>query len=166
MFDPRTWLAYAKWGGIAIALTASHITAYRLGGSSARTELAELRQSYAEAGQQAEKSERAQERQWSERVNEASTHAQQQINALQDDLAASGRAADSLRAAAASAARRARTNSCAPAPVAGEPDSDPIGVLADVLGRADARAGILAEQADRLRIAGESCERSYDALKP
>lgn len=42
----------------------------------------------------------------------------------------------------------------------------PIGVLADVLGRCDARAGRLAEIADRARIAGELCERSYDALTP
>lgn len=44
--------------------------------------------------------------------------------------------------------------------------ADPIGVLADVLGWCDARAGRLAEIADRARIAGKLCERSYDALTP
>jgi hypothetical protein len=36
--------------------------------------------------------------------------------------------------------------------------------VADVLGRADERAGELAEYADRARIAGQQCERDYDAL--
>ncbi|MCT9074912.1 DUF2514 family protein [Cupriavidus gilardii] len=41
---------------------------------------------------------------------------------------------------------------------------DPLGVLADVLSRADRRAGILAEYADAARIAGHACERAYAAL--
>lgn len=41
---------------------------------------------------------------------------------------------------------------------------DALDLLADVLGRADERAGELAEYADRARIAGEQCERDYDAL--
>ena len=41
---------------------------------------------------------------------------------------------------------------------------DPIGVLANVLGRADDRAGILAAYADSARIAGQTCERQYDSL--
>lgn len=44
------------------------------------------------------------------------------------------------------------------------PAGDPIGVLADVLRRADGRAGILAAYADSARIAGQQCERDYDAL--
>lgn len=47
----------------------------------------------------------------------------------------------------------------------GEAAGDPIGVLADVLSRADERAGVLADYADRARIAGLACERSYDALR-
>lgn len=43
-----------------------------------------------------------------------------------------------------------------------EPDA--LGVLADVLGRVDERAGILAKAADAAHIAGLACERSYDAL--
>lgn len=54
----------------------------------------------------------------------------------------------------------------ASAPVAGggAPAADPLGVLADVLGRADDRAQSLAAYADQARIAGLACERSYDAL--
>lgn len=38
------------------------------------------------------------------------------------------------------------------------------GVLADLLRRADERAGILAKHADEARAAGLQCERSYQAL--
>jgi len=41
--------------------------------------------------------------------------------------------------------------------------ADAIGVLADVLGRADARAGVLAAFADRAHAAGLACEADYDA---
>ncbi|WP_454752562.1 DUF2514 family protein [Cupriavidus necator] len=47
---------------------------------------------------------------------------------------------------------------------AGQAAGDPIGMLADVLSRADQRAGILAEYADAARIAGKACERAYDSL--
>lgn len=42
---------------------------------------------------------------------------------------------------------------------------DAIGVLADVLGRCDARAGILAAFADEAHAAGLACERNYDAAR-
>lgn len=45
------------------------------------------------------------------------------------------------------------------------PAASPGLVLADVLGRIDARAGELAEFADRAAIAGSACERSYDSLR-
>ena len=41
---------------------------------------------------------------------------------------------------------------------------DAIGVLADVLGRADRRASFLASYADAARAAGLKCEADYDAL--
>ncbi|MGU7780544.1 DUF2514 family protein [Burkholderia sp. PU8-34] len=52
-----------------------------------------------------------------------------------------------------------------PAATAGSPATgDALVLLADVLGRADDRAGELAEYADRARIAGQQCQRDYDAL--
>ncbi|MEN5305330.1 DUF2514 domain-containing protein [Pseudomonas sp. TWI628] len=39
-------------------------------------------------------------------------------------------------------------------------------VLSDLLARSDARAGELAQAYDRARIAGQQCEREYDALIP
>lgn len=45
-----------------------------------------------------------------------------------------------------------------------EATADAIGVLADVLGRADERAGILAAAADQARARGGACERAYDTV--
>lgn len=78
-------------------------------------------------------------------------------------------AADRDRAAVAASRLRDRLvaiqRSSDPAPVAaGETAGDPIGVLANVLGRADDRAGKLAEYADAARTAGQACERAYDSL--
>lgn len=72
-----------------------------------------------------------------------------------------GRAADRLRNAANAIARTCEGASTADV---GAPTGDHIGVLADVLGRADKRAGELADIADARYIAGRACERAYDAL--
>lgn len=99
------------------------------------------------------------------------THAQEahgeEVAALRLDLdRARDRAAvesGRVRDAAAAAAARARAQCADPAAAnLGTPAGDPIGVLADVLGRADARAGIVEELADRRYIAGRACEREYD----
>lgn len=74
------------------------------------------------------------------------------------DLDAAGRDLRVRLGAAVAAARAAAAAGSAPA-------GDPIGVLADVLVRADDRAAILAAYADSARVAGLACERSYDALK-
>jgi hypothetical protein len=53
---------------------------------------------------------------------------------------------------------------CAAAPGDSAPAFDASRMLADVLSRIDERAGVLAEYADAAHIAGQACERSYDAL--
>jgi len=77
------------------------------------------------------------------------------------DAAANASDAAGLRRQLANytASVRHSTAVCASAPA-----GDPIGVLADVLSRADERAGKLAQFADAAHIAGLACERSYDAL--
>jgi hypothetical protein len=76
-----------------------------------------------------------------------------------------GRDADQLREQNAAGARRwgaaLRDSPTLDQCAAG---GDAIGVLADVLGRADRRAGQLAEVADTARSRGLKCERDYDAL--
>lgn len=78
------------------------------------------------------------------------------------DAAAARSAADRLREYAAGLAAAA---ACDPAPAAaGASAAGPGLLLAELLGRADQRAGVLAEYADQARIAGLACERAYDAL--
>jgi hypothetical protein len=95
------------------------------------------------------------------RMEESHERALEELARLRIDRAAADAAGRDLRVrlgAAVAAARAAAAAGSAPA-------GDPIGVLADVLVRADDRAAVLADFADRSRAAGLACERSFDALK-
>ncbi|RQZ58034.1 DUF2514 family protein [Burkholderia cepacia] len=84
----------------------------------------------------------------------------QRTDALADAFAARA-AAGSLQQRVDQLVAAARHSAAATgSPAAG----DALDLLADVLSRADQRAGDLAEYADRARIAGQQCERDYDAL--
>ena len=97
------------------------------------------------------------------------THAQE-VKTLHLDL---GRARDRaalesrrVQNAANAAADRARAQCANTTPSELRPPADdPIGVLANVLGRADARAGELADVAEQRGIAGRACERAYDEAR-
>ena len=155
---------------LAVALSAS---AWQLGSARDALEKEKLERA-AELSDRREAARKAEE---VERVEE--TRRQTALENLTHELAKSKealRAADararsastSLRAAVQSAAARGRqscSNTSATSRRAGEQNSDPIGVLADVLGRADTRAGILAAHADELRATGRACEAYADSLK-
>ena len=125
---------------------------------------ADRRATDAESQRLAERAQRTEEQRRAAAVTKEAIDAQARITTLEDDLRGARAAADGLREVAAGAAGRARTGACTAAAGPGQPGADPLGLLVDVLGRADQRAGELAEYADRLRIAGIACERSYDAL--
>lgn len=98
-------------------------------------------------------------------IDKVRQDAEKQIAMAESDAAAASAAADSLH----EQARRleARANQCAGNPAASQPGqatAQPGVVLADVLRRADERAGELAAAYDRSRAAGLACERAYDAL--
>lgn len=108
---------------------------------------------------------RAQENQWAKAQEENARETANQITAARADADDARRAGDRLQQRVAALVASARAAAAHPgAGPAVAPAGDPIGVLADVLGRADTRAGILAEYADAARVAGASCERDYDAL--
>lgn len=127
--------------------------------STYNAEKAQAAEKHAEAVEQA----RAEERRRVLVVQEVADAAQTQLDQAQADAGRARDAAERLRQRVAQLVAAAR-NPTAPRP--GQAADDPIGVLADVLGRADQRAGVLAEYADRARIAGHACERAYDALTP
>lgn len=91
------------------------------------------------------------------------------------DLEISRARADRDRAAAAAGSLRGQLAAFVAAvarPAAGDPAAagerqaagSAVDLLADLFGRADARAGELAAALDESRAAGLQCERSYDAL--
>jgi hypothetical protein len=90
--------------------------------------------------------------------------AQIQADAARADAAAAAHARDALRVQLDAFVRAHRGPVDPGAAGGGSAASDPIGVLADVLSRADERAGVLAGVADQRGIAGAACERAYDAL--
>ncbi|MGN5081769.1 DUF2514 family protein [Aeromonas sp. 31P] len=91
--------------------------------------------------------------------------AEQDIARAEADAAAANAVAGSLREQARRLASRA--SQCAGNPgtaQGGSAAGQSALVLADLLSRADARAGELAAAYDRARAAGLACERAYDAL--
>ncbi|HDR9176316.1 DUF2514 family protein [Burkholderia vietnamiensis] len=152
ILDPRVWLAFI----VTLAITAGGC--YFKGhadGTRAATTAAQKAQLAAVVAARAEEQRRTAAQ--SEVARDAN---QQRTAALADAFAA--------RAAAGSLQQRVDQLVAAtrhPAASAGSPSAgDALDLLADVLGRADERAGDLAEYADRARIAGQQCERDYDAL--
>lgn len=165
-----TW-ALGNWRLIAVAavlallgLQTVRLADQRTDTATARKDLADYKAAQQEARILADRAQRTEEQRRAAAVAQEASDAQTRISALEDDVRRAGAAADGVRDAAAGAASRARARACPAATGPGQPGDDPIGLLVDVLGRVDQRAGELAEYADRLRIAGVACERSYDAL--
>ncbi|MFM4808558.1 DUF2514 family protein [Aeromonas hydrophila] len=113
----------------------------------------------------AEKDAREEELRRQSSINKVREDAEKQIAlAERDALAASDAAAGVLEQAKRLAARAGKCPGNPSTTKPGTPATEPGVVLADVLGRADARAGELAAAYDRSRAAGLACERAYDAL--
>lgn len=146
--------------------THNRLQAERLAHQTTRT-------TYAEKVAAAER-QRADEESKRRKAEQELTHAQedhaQEVAAIHLDLdrarARAGVESGRVRDAAAAAAQRARAQCAGPAAAdLGTPASDPIGVLGRVLAEIDDYAGVVAEFADRGRIAGRACEREYDAAR-
>lgn len=161
----RAWLAL----GLAAALAFGGFTVYRAGkgaGSAekqAKWDKAELASSRADVEAAMVNAKETQRRLDRQKANQDAHD--KELAAARGDASLNAAAADRLREQNAVTAKRWRDalsnpttgGQCAAA-------GDAIGVLADVLGRADQRAGILASYADTARAAGLKCERDYDSL--
>jgi len=132
----------------------------------AQTELADTKTKAAQAAQKAEEDARTEETRRQAEKQEVIDHARQETAAAQAAAHDADAAAASLRSRLATYVTAVRKATSNPSAASGsETTSDPLGVLADVLSRADQRAGVLAAYADSARIAGQACERSYDGLQ-
>ncbi|XEI31175.1 DUF2514 domain-containing protein [Aeromonas veronii] len=119
----------------------------------------------AKAKAKAELKAREEEQRRQASIDKVRDDAEKQIARAESDALAARDAADGvLEQAKRLAARAGKCPSNPSATQSGTTATEPGVVLADVLGRADARAGELAAAYDRSRAAGLACERAYDAL--
>jgi hypothetical protein len=158
---------------VAALMLASAAGGAWVSGALWAADLAEAKQVHAEAlaaiehrQTQAQAQARSEEQRRQTALEGIRTDASKQIEQAQADAAAATAWANSLQQQAARVAARPSCTTGNPGAALGSPSANaPALLLADVLSRIDARAGELAATADRARIAGEACERSYDALK-
>jgi hypothetical protein len=130
---------------------------------SARWDKQAEQQATAKANAELKAREEEQRRQAS--IDKVRDDAEKQIALAESDALSARDAADGvLEQAKRLAARAGKCPSNPSATQSGAPTTEPGVVLADVLVRADARAGELAAAYDRSRAAGLACERAYDAL--
>ncbi|WP_390342390.1 DUF2514 family protein [Variovorax boronicumulans] len=170
--DLKTGALWALGLALAAALAAAawqgrQAAAARADAATVRADFADYRATAAESARLAEKAERQEEERRHLAQGKALDEERARTSAARADadgyLAAAGRLQSRLDAAVA-AARAARAKSAAAG--GSSATADPIGVLADVLVRCERRVGLLAAYADKARIAGATCEASYDALTP
>ena len=161
-----TWLL-ANWKLVAIGvvLAISHAFAWRQGGAPAREDLAEYKQAQAEARLLADRAQRAEETRRQANTDKEARHGQERIAAVEMERDAARADGDRLRDAIRAATSGARPNPGSASGGPGKPLADPIGVFAELLERADRRAESVSGYADRLRVAGETCERYGDGLQ-
>ncbi|HGL4259589.1 DUF2514 family protein [Burkholderia dolosa] len=139
--------------GIAAGAGVAHLVGAR--------EIADMKADASKAQTKAVEAARAEEQRRTAAQSEIAKDANQQRTAALADAFAARAAAGSLQQRVDQLVAAARhSTAAAGSPAAG----DALDLLADVLGRADEAAGELAEYADRARIAGQQCERDYDAL--
>lgn len=154
---------------VLLALLASYWGVYQHGRSVERAEAAtatakrdsgdRLAEIIGERGARQEEQRRAQAQE------EARAHAQEQRTTADAGAAGADAAGQRLRD---EAGKLAATVSCpgtdSAAIARGQAATRAAMVLSDLLARADTRAGELAKAYDQARIAGQLCERSYNAL--
>ncbi len=152
LLDPRLWLAFI----VSLAITAGGCY-FKGHADGVRTTTVAAQKAQIAAVTAA----RAEEQRRPAAQSEIANNANQQRTAAIAEAFAARAAAGSLQQRVDQLVAAARH----PAASSGGPAAgDPLDLLADVLGRADQRAGELAEYADRARIAGQQCERDYDSL--
>lgn len=168
--DLKTPLLWVLGLGLAAALATAGIERTR--GASARTdaakarqELAEFRGTMAESGRLAERAQRTQEQTWRTRVDGVIQDGQKTIGVYRAAADRAGAAERKLRDEVTAYRAAIRAASAATgAASGGTAATDPLDLLADLFGRADARAGDLARIADERGSAGTICERHADAV--
>ncbi len=161
----------SPWVGLAagLVLVASHWAAYEHGRSVEQAQAGQVSAKRDSGDRLAEvlgeRGARQQEHQRAQAQEEARAHGHEErsiANAGAVDADASGQRLRDDGAKFAAAVSCPSTDTAAVA--RGQAATRAAMVLSDLLTRADARAGELAKAYDQARIAGEQCQREYDAL--
>jgi hypothetical protein len=151
---------------VCVVLLAGAVTAWRSSLIAQGDAQGEARERAAEVARQNTRltEEAARRAQLDRQKEDSDRETRRMLTRAQDERAVADAAAGKLRvdlAAYVAAAKRAD-----PAPVGQRPAADSaLDLLANLYARADEEAGILADYADHARIAGEQCERDFDALR-
>ncbi|MDD2108906.1 DUF2514 domain-containing protein [Pseudomonas asiatica] len=160
------------WAIAAVfVLLGSHWAAYQHGLSVERTNAGQASAKRDSGDRLAEvigeRDARQEEQRRATAQEEARAHAQEERTTADAGAAGADAAGQRLRN---DAARFAASVSCSGPDTAaiarGQAATRAAMVLSDLLTRADERAGELATALDRARVAGQQCEREYDALTP
>lgn len=164
--DPRLWLA----AGVALAFSYGGGRWQQSRADAARYDAERTKTALSAAVDQMKAVDRArtEEQRRTAAQTEIANVATKDLDKARGDARAAGVAAERLRQRVAEllAASRSGKDSGAVGGGQNKPGGDPLDVLVGVLERSDRASGILADYADRLRVAGLACERSYDALTP
>jgi hypothetical protein len=126
-------------------------------------QIADLTRAHAQETLAATQAARADEQRRTAAQQEIANAATKEAESARNDARAAGDAAERLRVRVAELVAASRASDPAPAgsgPAAGDTDT----LLAELFRRADERAGSLASDLDAARIAGQACERAYNAL--
>lgn len=151
------WVIAAAFGLLLAALGVQTLRVYNLKGDIDRTALAAMTAVTAGLKLKIDTDEQTR------LANEESDRAHQmELDRLRDNLdnLPATRLSDGPTSPVVIYARKA----CTTAPGPSKQSEDPLGVLANVLGRIEAREEVYARTADERGIAGSDCERRYDAL--
>lgn len=157
----------AKIGGALAAVAALVFLGFWVGwswnGSLWESKYNTRETEYAEARAAAERQARSEETRRAAAVEGIRRDAKTQIEQAQADATAAAATADSLRQQLAERTRRASADTCSDA--GSQTARSTLILYSELLDRADARAGELAAEADRRRVAGLACEAQYDSLR-
>lgn len=161
----------SPWVGLAAAvvLVASHWGAYEHGRSVEQSQAGQVSAKRDSGDRLAEvlgeRGARQQEHKRAKAQEEARAHGHEERSIASAGAAGADAAGQRLRDDGANFAAAVSCPGTDTAAVArGQAANRAAMVLSDLLARADARAGELAKAYDQARIAGEQCQREYDAL--
>ena len=156
---------YKLWllaGGLIALVLLGFGVGWNWNGSLWESRYIALGAAWAEAREAAERQARSEEARRAAAVEGIRRDAKNQSEQAQADAAAADATADSLRQQLAERTRRASADTCSDA--GSQAARSTLILYSELLDRADARAGELAAEADRRRVAGLACERQYEAL--